>query len=132
MTPTTSPSVCADSIMPRLMNIGPPGSAKALISFTFTGVNEYRNAGLFNSGGAAATSRSPSAIDVALDRGVRDDRIRLADFRRRLLAELHVLLGRVLVLRRRDPGLRERRPAMSVSRNREQSRDALKPAESKR
>ncbi len=40
MTPTTSPSECAESIIPRLMNIGPPGSANALISFTFTGVNE--------------------------------------------------------------------------------------------
>ena len=64
MTPATSPSVSAESIMPRLMNIGPPGSAKALISFTFTGVKEYRKAGLFNSAGAAATSRSPSVVDV--------------------------------------------------------------------
>ncbi len=33
MTPATSPSVLAASIIPRLRNIGPPGSAKALISF---------------------------------------------------------------------------------------------------
>ena len=38
MTPATSPSLCAFSIIPRLMNIGPPGSANALISFTFTPV----------------------------------------------------------------------------------------------
>ena len=41
MTPTTSPSAAAASNMPRWTNIGPPGSAKALISFRFTGVNEY-------------------------------------------------------------------------------------------
>ena len=41
ITPTTSPSVAAASNMPRLTNIGPPGSAKALISFMLTGVNEY-------------------------------------------------------------------------------------------
>ena len=41
MTPATSPSVRAASIMPRLTNIGPPGSAKALISFTFTTSNVY-------------------------------------------------------------------------------------------
>jgi len=40
MTPATSPSVCAASIMPRLTNIGPPGSANALISRTLTGSNE--------------------------------------------------------------------------------------------
>ena len=39
ITPATSPSVCAASIMPRLTNIGPPGSANALISRTFTGSN---------------------------------------------------------------------------------------------
>ena len=41
ITPTTSPSDDAAANMPRLTNIGPPGSANALISFTFTGVNEY-------------------------------------------------------------------------------------------
>ena len=33
ITPATSPSFFAASIMPRLRNIGPPGSANALISF---------------------------------------------------------------------------------------------------
>ncbi len=46
--------------MPRLTNIGPPGSANALISFTFTGVNEYLNSLRLRSGGAAATRREPS------------------------------------------------------------------------
>jgi len=41
ITPTTSPSDAAASNMPRLTNIGPPGSAKALISFRLTGVKEY-------------------------------------------------------------------------------------------
>ena len=41
ITPTTSPSAAAASNMPRWTNIGPPGSANALISFRFTGVNEY-------------------------------------------------------------------------------------------
>jgi hypothetical protein len=31
----------ADSIIPRLTNIGPPGKANALISLRFTGVKEY-------------------------------------------------------------------------------------------
>ena len=48
--------------MPRCTNIGPPGSANALISFRFTGVNEYSYTGLFSSAGAAATSRSPSLV----------------------------------------------------------------------
>ena len=39
MTPAISPSVFAASIMPRLRNIGPPGSAKALISFWLTTSN---------------------------------------------------------------------------------------------
>ena len=60
MTPTTSPSPVAASNMPRLTNIGPPGSANALMSLKFTGVNEYSNTELSNSAGAAATSRLPS------------------------------------------------------------------------
>src|SRR3982751_216275 len=60
ITPTTSASTAAASNMPRLTNIGPPGSAKALISFRFTGVNEYSYCGSFSSAGAAATRRSPS------------------------------------------------------------------------
>src|SRR5262249_12761168 len=36
------------------------GSANALISFRFTGVNEYSYNDSFSSGGAAATRRSPS------------------------------------------------------------------------
>ena len=39
ITPTTSPSAAAASNMPRWTNIGPPGSAKALIS-RLTGVND--------------------------------------------------------------------------------------------
>ena len=41
ITPATSDSEAAASNMPRLTNIGPPGNAKALISFRLTGVNEY-------------------------------------------------------------------------------------------
>ena len=36
ITPAISPSSRAASSMPRLRNIGPPGSANALISFWFT------------------------------------------------------------------------------------------------
>ena len=57
----------AASNMPRLTNIGPPGSANALISFRFTGVNEYSKTGWLSSGGAAATSALPGAIEVAGD-----------------------------------------------------------------
>ena len=39
ITPAISPSVFAASIIPRLRNIGPPGSANALISFWFTTSN---------------------------------------------------------------------------------------------
>ena len=41
ITPATSASSAAASNMPRCTNIGPPGSANALMSFRFTGVNEY-------------------------------------------------------------------------------------------
>ena len=40
ITPATSASAAASN-MPRCTNIGPPGSANALMSFRFTGVNEY-------------------------------------------------------------------------------------------
>ena len=60
ITPMTSPSPWAASNMPRFTNIGPPGSAKALISFRFTGVNEYSKAGLLSEAGAAATSARPA------------------------------------------------------------------------
>ena len=42
ITPPTSASSAAASNMRRCTNIGPPGSANALMSFRFTGVNEYR------------------------------------------------------------------------------------------
>ena len=60
MTPMTSPSDVAAVTIPRLTNIGPPGSAKALMSLRLTGVNEYWNWGWLSSGGATATSRLPS------------------------------------------------------------------------
>ena len=62
ITPATSPSAVAASNIPRLTNIGPPGSAKALISFRFTGVKEYSKTGWLSSRGATATSRSPSRV----------------------------------------------------------------------
>ena len=55
---------CAASNMPRWTNIGPPGSAKALISFKFTGVNEYLNAGLLSSRWRDATRLSPSFVEI--------------------------------------------------------------------
>src|SRR5262245_17159408 len=45
--------------MPRLTNIGPPGSAKALISRTFTVSNVYWNSGCWSSAGMTATRRCP-------------------------------------------------------------------------
>ena len=50
----------------------------------------------------------PEPIEIAGERRVVDDRVLLAHFRRRLAPELDVLLGRVLVLRRRDLRLRPR------------------------
>ena len=116
--------------MPRLMNIGPPGSAKALISFTFTGVNGYWNAGLFNSGGAAVDQPLAERVEVSCRSRRRcDDRIRLADLGRGLLADLHVLLGRVLVLRRRDLRLREDLRGESVAATPPAMTRWMKPAE---
>jgi hypothetical protein len=39
ITPATSPSFAAASIIPRFRYIGPPGSANALISRTLTTLN---------------------------------------------------------------------------------------------
>ena len=90
MTPATSPSVLAASIMPRLTNIGPPG-ANALMSRTFTTSNvcEAR---------VALIGRDPrdealaEAVDVAVDRLVAQQRQLPTRFAGRLLAELDVLL----------------------------------------
>src|SRR5580765_2591546 len=60
MTPATSPSLRAASIIPRLTNIGPPGSAKALISRTFTTSKEYLNSECWRLAGIAETSLRPT------------------------------------------------------------------------
>src|SRR5581483_1460517 len=82
ITPAISPSLRAASIMPRLTNIGPPGSAKALMSRALTTSNEYWNSGCWYSGGIAATSG-------------------------RLTTELHVLLRSEIIPRRDNPRLRQ-------------------------
>ena len=66
ITPATSPSVLAASIIPRLTYMGPPGSAKALISFTLTTLKVYRNSGCLSSAGIESTRRCPmsSTYDV--------------------------------------------------------------------
>ena len=51
MTPTTSPSVFAASIIPRFTYIGPPGNAKALISFRLTTLKLYSKLRMAQLGG---------------------------------------------------------------------------------
>ena len=59
MTPATSPSLLAASIIPRLTYIGPPGSANALISRTLTTLNVYWNSGCCWPDGIPCTRRLP-------------------------------------------------------------------------
>src|SRR5918993_3010118 len=61
ITPTTSPSVFAASIIPRFTYIGPPGNANALISFKSMTLKLYSNSGCRRSAGIVSTSRSPSS-----------------------------------------------------------------------
>ena len=83
---------------PRLTNIGPPGSANALISLTFTTLNVYLNSGCRSSAGIAVDEPPADVLDVRRHVVVAQNRQLLLDLRGRLLAELHVLRGRVFVL----------------------------------
>ena len=67
MTPATSPSFFAASIMPRLRNIGPPGSANALISFWLTTSKRVAEFRVPELRGNAGDQPRADALDVAVD-----------------------------------------------------------------
>ena len=106
MTPTTSPSPAAASNMPRLTNIGPPGSAKALMSFRLTGVNEVLEDRVVEIRGRGRDEALAQPIEVGAEKGIFDQRVLLANVGGSFATELHVLFRRVLVSRRRDLRLR--------------------------
>ena len=113
MTPATSSSVRAACSMPRCRNIGPPGSAKALISRRLTTSNEYRNAGCANRAGTAATSRRPILSTSASVGRIVQLRQLTTHMRRRLTSELNVLGGLEAVSARLDSRLAPRRSTLT-------------------
>ena len=98
MTPATSPSVLAASIIPRLRYIGPPGSANALISRTLTTLNVYWNSGCRWSDGIPCTRRLSDVRHVRGHVVVAEDRQLLLHLDGGFTAELDVLFGVYLFL----------------------------------
>ena len=76
------------------------------MSFRFTGVNEYLVDRLLQFRRRRGDEAVANLREVLRDVLVLDDGVLLADFRRGFLSELHVLLRRVLFLRKLDHRLR--------------------------
>ncbi len=110
MTPAISPSLFAASIMPRFTYIGPPGKAKALISLTLTTLKLYLELRVLEVGRNGSRQAFADAGDVGRDAVVVENGQLLLHLRRRLAAELYVLLRIVLVVGRGDRSLRRRDP----------------------
>ena len=100
--------VPAASSIPRFRNIGPPGSANALISRRSTTWNVYRNPGCRSLPGIAATSRAPMRSTYACVRPSRTIGSSSAKFGRRTSAKFDVLSGRESIAVRIDARLRRR------------------------
>ena len=93
--------------MPRLTNIGPPGSANALISRTFTGFERVVELGVLELARNGGDQTLADVLDVRRHLVVAHDRQLLSALCcAACVPELDVLGRRVVVVRRRNLGLR--------------------------